>query len=347
MQKSGVGANVLMSAHFSRLAAREMGLREKDLGDYLAGSGISTEAFLRDDLLITKDQQVVIAMNAIRLSGDAGFGLRFGRRLTPEAYGPLGFLVSASPNLSTALEHLKTFLPTRVPFIRLENGVDDHRACCRILLNYSDHPVMQRIEKESIALSLVAILETVGGTKLENSQMFFDYPAPPYADRYDQFFNIPISFSAAATELVFPPDLLTISNPIANTNNYRAAMQQCQSMLNDMPDNETTTRSRVQKLLLSSPPGSLNEPEVARQLFLSTRTLSRRLQSENTSFRKLQNDILASIAAHQLTTSQDSLDTIAASLNYYDSANFRRAFIGWYGVSPEQFRKGLRGHAAR
>jgi AraC-like DNA-binding protein len=95
----------------------------------------------------------------------------------------------------------------------------------------------------------------------------------------------------------------------------------------------------VQKIMLSSPLGQLNEEGIAAELFINKRTLARRLKKEGTSFRELRDEILSQQAADYLIKDDLSIDAIAMLLNYHDGSNFRRAFKRWFGMSPDEFRK--------
>jgi AraC-like DNA-binding protein len=92
-------------------------------------------------------------------------------------------------------------------------------------------------------------------------------------------------------------------------------------------------------MMLSRPPGTLSEEEAAASLFMNKRTLARKLKQENSSFRQIRDDILSQQAASYLCDSKLSIEDIAALMNYYDSANFRRAFKRWFGQPPEQYRQ--------
>ncbi|MED5433124.1 MAG: helix-turn-helix domain-containing protein, partial [Pseudomonadota bacterium] len=63
-----------------------------------------------------------------------------------------------------------------------------------------------------------------------------------------------------------------------------------------------------------------------------------KLAQENSGFRKIREQILSRQAADYLQDPRLTVDSIAALLNYHDSANFRRAFKRWYTLTPEQFR---------
>ena len=91
--------------------------------------------------------------------------------------------------------------------------------------------------------------------------------------------------------------------------------------------------------MLSHPLGTLSEEDAAATLFMSKRTLARRLEQEGTAYRQIRDKILAQQASSYLRNSDISIDAIAALLNYHDNANFRRAFKRWFQVSPNEYRQ--------
>ena len=76
---------------------------------------------------------------------------------------------------------------------------------------------------------------------------------------------------------------------------------------------------------------------VAHDLGVSQRTLRRRLDLENTSFRRIRAQILAERAVGLLQQGELTHDEIAARLGLSDGANFRQAFRRWTGCSTRQF----------
>ena len=72
---------------------------------------------------------------------------------------------------------------------------------------------------------------------------------------------------------------------------------------------------------------------------MSQRTLNRRLQMENASFRQLKSEALARWAKQYLRETDYSVEAIAEELGYTDTANFRRAFRKSEGCSPIDYRQ--------
>ncbi|MGJ8671229.1 MAG: AraC family transcriptional regulator ligand-binding domain-containing protein [Oceanococcus sp.] len=326
-------------SNYSRLIARELDLQVRDLPALLQRTQLTIEQFMQEDTLLTAPQQIQILKNALHLSNDNAFGLRLGQRLTPSTHGAMGFLASSSPNLLMAAQAFQMYLPTRINFARLElvNG-DDYLDCyCHFDLDISTE--IRRILAESFATIFFECAEFIVGRPVEEVVLQFDFAEPDNSLNYREFLPGQIEFSAPQMLLKIPKHLCAVPNASANHENYLLALQQCETMLTQLHANKHSSQYQVQRMMLSHPPGVLSEAEAAAALFISKRTLARRLRAEGTGFRQLRDDILAQQASAYLRDSQLSVDAIAVLLNYHDSANFRRAFKRWFDLSPQAYRE--------
>ncbi len=77
---------------------------------------------------------------------------------------------------------------------------------------------------------------------------------------------------------------------------------------------------------------------VAKALRTSARTLRRRLQMQNTSFRQLSDELRTDVALRYLRGTEMTNDDIAFALGFSDAANFRHAFRRWTGGAPNDYR---------
>ena len=83
----------------------------------------------------------------------------------------------------------------------------------------------------------------------------------------------------------------------------------------------------------------LNLRNLAELLYVSERSLQRRLTESGTSFRQLQEETRFDLARQLLHETQDSVTEIGFELGYSNPADFTRAFHRWAGVSPRQYRQ--------
>lgn len=328
-------------SNYSRLIARELGLQARDLPSLLALTQLTIEEFVQEDTLLTTQQQVQIFQNGIQLTTDDTFGLRLGKRLTPSTHGAMGFLANSSPNLLMALEAFQTYLPTRMNFARIDLIHDPSYVECYVYFDIDLSATIRRMLSETIAVIFFECAEFIVGQALDDITSSFSHDEPPHIHCYSDYLSGQFEFNAAQLMVKIPTRLCHVPNASANHENYLLALEQCETMLAQLHANKDSSKYLVQKMMLSHPPGALTEEEAAAALFVSKRTLARRLQREDTGFRQIRDEILSQQASSYLRDSRMSVDAIAALLNYHDSANFRRAFKRWFQLSPDQYRRQL------
>ncbi len=84
--------------------------------------------------------------------------------------------------------------------------------------------------------------------------------------------------------------------------------------------------------------GFLDMADIAETLSVTSRTLSRRLKEEDTSFQTLLGQCRMDRAGELLTNSTLTIGKIAFSLGFNNEANFSRAFKKFHNMSPTQYR---------
>ena len=102
-------------------------------------------------------------------------------------------------------------------------------------------------------------------------------------------------------------------------------------------DREMVTR--VRDLLRGALPAALGLEDIADRLYLSPRTLHRRLEEEGSSFRGIKDALRRDMALARLTKTDDSIAEVAADLGYADTSAFYRAFVEWTGMAPLHYRR--------
>lgn len=324
---------------YSRLVARELGLQARDLHALLGRTGLSLGQFLEEDSLLTPRQQIQVLNNSLAISQDETLGLRLGKRLTSPTHGAMGFLANSSPNLRMALQAFQTFLPTRMSLAQIELKQTKDSLEIEAAFIAEIQGDLLRMLTETVAVIFLDCAEFIVGRPLVEAEFYFTHEQPAYVDRYADFFPGTVHFSAPRIWARIPSEVCEIPNVSANPELYLLALQQCEAMLADLNADKNTCLYRVKKLMLSSPPGVPGEEEVAAAMFVSKRTLARKLKREGVSFRQLRDDILSQQAKSYLHDSDLAVDAIAALLDYHDSSNFRRAFKRWFQMTPDRYRQ--------
>ena len=96
-------------------------------------------------------------------------------------------------------------------------------------------------------------------------------------------------------------------------------------------------RARGQLGLLLEAGGASLEA-LAAALHVSTRTLRRRLQEHETSYKALLEDVRHELAKHYVGQTREPFDEVARKLGFSEPSTFYRAFKRWAGMTPALYR---------
>ena len=325
-------------SNYSRLVAHELGLSKPELPTLLAGTRLSVGELLDEETLITAEQQLRVLRNAIHLAGDNGFGLRLGQRLIPSTHGAVGFMAFSSRDLYTALQAVQAYVPMRMSFAKVELIETGSQLFIEAAFNAPMDEASHRALAESFAVVFFKLAEFIVGRKVSEAVTHVDYAEPEYSALYKKVLPGMVKFSAGRFGIAIPLLLAREPNASANHENYLLALKQCEKQRAQLQTDKASYQYQVERLLLEHPAGQLNEDEVAATLFMSKRSLARRLTEEGTGFREIRERLLSEQAAGYLQDSELSVEAIATLLGYHDSANFRRAFKRWFNTTPAEYR---------
>lgn len=101
----------------------------------------------------------------------------------------------------------------------------------------------------------------------------------------------------------------------------------------------TTMTDRMKRALTAGlPGGSTSIEDMARRLNISKRSLQRRLSEEGTSFKDLLSQTRFEMSKRYLMDSSLSVPEISYLLGFRDTSSFFRAFHGWTGTTPGDYR---------
>jgi transcriptional regulator GlxA family with amidase domain len=145
--------------------------------------------------------------------------------------------------------------------------------------------------------------------------------------------------------LVFDARWLDGTPRLGNELTYSALTKLCDELLDDF-QLHAGLAGKVREVLLRNLAQPMGFEEIARRLAMTPRTLRRRLQEENTSFRSVVDELRMRVAIKYLRDTELPIEHIAASLGFSETANFRHAFRRWTENAPSEFRRmlsGLRG----
>lgn len=325
-------------SNYVRIIGRELCLSISDFSKLLAFTQLSTDEIMQEDTLVNAYQLIQILGNASLLAHDRNLGLRLGKRLTPATHGLMGFVVNNSPNLIGVLEAFQNFMPTRIIFGRVSLKQEYDFIKCELNFLITLPLDVKRLLSEICMVILYESIEFIIGRKPHEVKILFEHASPTDLDLYHHIFNATINFASTQTAMHIPYHICQITNPSADKNIYRLALEQCEKLIKQLKSEKDSYTNKVQQIVLSNPSKTITEEFIASELFISKRTLARKLKIEGTRYQSIIDDVRSRQAIEYLKEDSLSIAAIASLLNFHDSTNFRRAFKRWFKLTPSEYR---------
>jgi len=304
------------------------------LNTVLAGTGLEAEN-LDDERSVGYSQLLRVLENVTGRLGE-GWHLALAERLTVPAHGPLGFAVVTAPDIRTAVAVLIRFLGIRGPFLWPAGAVENEHYVIRFF-EAMDMGAQRRLLVELALLSVQTLMARPLGHGLQDARVAFALPPPTYREALEQAFHAPVRFDSRRHSLRIPVAWLDKPCALHDESMHRYLLGRCEDDLR-LLSGGLPAEIAVRQALLARPGFMPGLKEVAADQNLSPRTLIRRLKQGGTSFRKIRDGVRRTLAADYLGNSDITINRIAYRLGYQDPSNFGRAFRGWFGMAPGEFR---------
>ena len=303
----------------------------------LDGSDINASQLYAPDTHITLAQKLVIFSNALSHSKEPSLGLKIGQQAKFSDFGVLGYAVLSSNTLFDALVMGFKYLRLAGPVLKKKMWVEDNLGYFR---------AEQLIDLQSILpfcceywfSTIQNLCEEVMQHPFPSTVIRFPYPEPEYSALYKEVFHCDIEFDSDRLEWQFDAQSIYEPLPAANPITLQMCLKSCDEMLAKVSGN-ACLKDRITQIFIERPGNYPSVETLSSELGMSSRTLSRHLKQENTSYQQLLDQVRFRLARHYLASTQISIEDISERIGFSDSANFRHAFRKWSGCSPRQYRQ--------
>jgi AraC-like DNA-binding protein len=267
---------------------------------------------------------------------DPCFGLGVVSHWHPSNYGALGYAMLSSPTLRAMLRRVERYgaaLSTD-RFFRLR----EHDDVVEVVLTQS--PSLEYVPAQEDG----ALARVMGHCRLNYQQelvpleVTLTHSAPDCRARYEEFFQAPVRFNSRLSTISF--SLETLIRILPGRDEQMTAMTDEAIVAYLIAIKEERFINQVERAILKRLPcGNITDSRVAADLFMSSRTLQRKLQAEKTTFKKIVNRVRLEVAQKYIRTGSISMTELAFLLGFSESSAFSRAFKKWCGMTPSQYRE--------
>ncbi|KDB06084.1 transcriptional regulator, AraC family [Burkholderia sp. lig30] len=310
-------------------------------GDLLALAELPADLFGRKDASLTPVEYFRFVHGLEKMVGEAQLPVRLGSGISVEAFDPALFACLCSPNLNVAFARLAEYKRLCGP-LALDVFVGKDYTETFIECYGYDRPLPCSLCATELVfftqLARLATRQTINPIEAELAVL--PSQVGPCEDflgcRLRQGSHNRIRFSAEDAARPFLTENLAM---------WQFFEPELQARLSKL-DAEASTRERVHSALLDMlPSGQSSIEDIANRLAMSKRSLQRHLADESVSYQDVLNDTRQELACYYLARSAISPGEISFLIGFQDTNSFLRAFKGWTGVTPGEYRK-LNAHPA-
>jgi len=335
------------SSSYVRILFRHLRLNEENSDAYFKGTNVSYETLMTLDGAIPPNEMAQIYRNAQAISDLGDLGLLVGAQLHISTHGPLGVAAFSAPDLRAALTLFATYSQTRAEFFKV--AIKENQEGIRVIFSETfDLDDLRVFILETALIGLLSSISSFVGAGQFKGQVKFSYSKPSYWQKYHHYFGDNIKFNQATTEIMVSNSILSTPSPVADPVMQQEAVAICERQLKKIKTGEAgsrvlSTEEAVSALMFENPGKIWSLNEVATKLYISRRTLIRKLDSEGTKFQKVRDELAKKQVATYLSDANLSVESIGHLMGFSDVSSFRRSFKRWFGETPSEYIVRVRG----
>jgi len=308
----------------------------RDYQQLLQNTGITQDMLADEDYLFSYRQRIKIIDN-LMASGLPPSSWLDARETQIADYGILGYAMMSCGTLRQAIAIAVKYHRMAGAMFDLQFVEQGQDAILRI-----DHVMFEGLARqyivEELFSSIPSLISLLLGKTHQPKEIRFSFSTPDYSGDYRRAFACAISFDNRFCEYHFTSAELNEALPKADANYARITEQACRTLGYQM-ELEQGLVAQIGYLLLSEPGHFPKLEVVAAQLFLSARTLRRRLLQLGTSYQIILDGVRQELASEYLSSTNLSVPEVAELLGFSEVTNFRRAYLKWAGESPYRYRQ--------
>ncbi len=300
---------------------------------FFEAAGIDPEALNKPDGRIPFYRVIDLAQQVNNIFHDPCLGLRAAEYWHPSDLHALGYAWASSKTLRGALERLVRY--TKIVNESLIHKLFEDKGNVTVSVGFSfDMPPEIAIIFTTTSISrLIAMCRMNYGKKLNPLAVTFKHAKPPCSDQYYTLFKTDIHFEAEEDSITFAKDVLDKALIGHNPLIAECADQEALRYLASLDENDIAQRVKV-KIVEMMPSGDVTADTIAKKLYMSNRSFSRRLSEADTSFRDLLEETRREMVSHYLKDENVDLQEIPYLLGYRSYSSFFKAYKRWTGKTP-------------
>ena len=336
-------ASAVIAPHILRYLRLEADERGHDLEPVLGRAGLSTAALHSGRTWVSYRQGASVIAETIRAFDDPLLGLAVGARQHAASWGVLGLALMTAEDLRSGILVGLRFQQAGGALVqwRIEEFENGAAALVVTMRDTSVDPALARFMVDEAFSSVLAVARDAAGPGFAAREVHVSHGAPDSAaatSAYRKVLGTAPRFSAAANRLEFDAAQLNLV-PLRRDPWVHA---EAVAILDSVEPVERERRELIDAIEVSVAQALPRIPalqEHADRLWISERTLRRRLAAFDTTYEAIVDGVRATTACRLITGSTRPFGAIAHAVGFSDARTMRRAVIRWTGSPPSVLRE--------
>jgi AraC-like DNA-binding protein len=327
------------SSGWASAIVRSLELGGVDCRSLFERLGMDYSALSDPDARFPQDGMTGLWHLAVEASGNPVIALNMAQVVRPASFHVVGYALMSSRNLHEGISSLVRYQriigeSADLSFHPTSDGYE------LTLAIHGDRLPSARESAEGSLAYILAFCRWLACRPLTPRLVSFTGRAPANLKPYCEVFQAPLKFNAEHYALLF--DRTDLDAPLHSANEALAQLHErfAGEYLARFSDGQITHQVR-HLLCRLLPQGEPKREVVAQTMFMSERTLQRRLQAEGTGYHQLLDGTRRELASQYLIQPELTLQEISYLLGFAAPSNFFRAFRRWFNTTPNEYRAGL------
>ncbi len=278
---------------------------------------------------------------AVELSGDIAFGITAGIHASPTGFRAIGMSLWLCNSLKDGLDRLIRYTPaytTNANAVFIDDGANYRMNVARTTSD-SGEPIICDESLDAFISAAITTCRRRYGSDFAPVTIQLSRPEPSrlVKQKYEQFYQCPVSFNNSMPYLVFTKKSLDKTLPSNNMQLFELTEQVIVDSMNTLEISGIVgdIRNALKGLL---PNGDISVSNISHSLNISSRSLQRKLLDQSLTYRQVLDDYRRELAIIYIRQPKLSQGEIGYQLGFSSPSNFSRAFKGWTGISPGEYR---------
>lgn len=318
------------------LKLKELGLA---LPTVLHRAGLPRDLFDQTRVLVSTQELFSLWRAIESVSDDPLIGLKLGVETKTERFHPMAIAALSTENFKAAVEHMARYKKLTAPEEILSELSDEQfRVSFRWLLAVDAEP---QVLADYCFSWMVTLARHGTGTQLKPVRIEYVH-ARKHQRTLSRHFGCEVVEGAPQNAIVFHASDALAPFVTRNTELLDLLAPQFEEQLRQAKEEDSfveLVRRTIQDKLTGQRP---SVEVISQALHISPRTLQRRLQESGSSYQRVLDEARHLMARYYLGNSALELNEAAYLLGFEDPNSFGRAFRGWEGIPPSDWREAQR-----